>query len=267
MDMLPSFAEKKIGRVNWLGVKTLFLKEVWRFCKVFGQTVMAPVVTTFLFMTIFNLALGGNGRVSGDVPFPLFLAPGLIVMSMLQNAFANTSSSIISSKMQGNIVDILLAPLGPGEMIWAYTLAGVTRGILVGSFVAGTMYAFVDFPFSHLWAIFYFSIAACLMLSFLGIITGLWAEKFEQSAAINNFLIVPLSFLSGTFYSIDRLEGFWYDISQLNPFFYLIDGFRYGMIGRAEADPIIGVFFSLSLCVIFWLICYRLLKTGYKLRP
>lgn len=263
---LQEFAQKRIGSVNWRGVWTLYTKEVRRFCKVFGQTVMAPVLTTILFMTIFTIALGGSGRYSGDVPFQDFLAPGLIVMAILQSAFANTVSTLMSAKMQGNIVDILLAPLGPGEMTLAYTCSGITRGLLVGTFVTLTMTFFTGVGFSHLWAVIYFALSAAIMLSLLGLIAGVWAEKFDQSAAINNFVIVPLSFLSGTFYSIDRLPGFWYTASQMNPFFYLIDGFRYGMIGMSDAAPLNGVLFTLTLNVILWVIAYKLLKSGYKLR-
>ncbi|WP_138380575.1 ABC transporter permease [Luteithermobacter gelatinilyticus] len=266
-QQLPAFGSIKIGTVNWYGVWTLYGKEVWRFCKVLGQTVLAPVVTTFLFMTIFTLALGGGTRVSGDISYPLFLAPGLIIMSVLQNAFANPSSSLMSAKMQGNIVDILLAPLGPGEIAVAYMLGGVTRGLLVGVILTLAMFLFVRLPFSHVWAMLYFGIGTAMLLSLLGIIAGIWAEKFEQSAAINNFIIVPLSFLSGTFYSIDRLPGIWHDLSHINPFFYMIDGFRYGMIGRADADPLIGMLYLAGLNLFLWIVTYRMLKSGYNLRP
>lgn len=264
---LPAFGIRRIGAINWLGVWTLYVKEVRRFLKVMGQTVLSPVITTALFMTIFTIALGGSGRYVGDIPFALFLAPGLVIMAVLQNAFANTISSLMTSKMQGNIVDLLLAPLGPGEMTLAFTLAAVTRAILVGAFVTFSMFYFVNLSFPNIWALLYFGISAAIMLALLGIMAGIWADKWEQSTSITNFIIVPLSFLSGTFYSIDRLPGIWHDISQLNPFFYLIDGFRYGMIDHADGNLLTGVIYIAVLNIILGLICYRMFATGYKLRP
>ncbi|PCI34501.1 MAG: multidrug ABC transporter permease [Alphaproteobacteria bacterium] len=264
---LPSFGSKRIGAINWLGVWTLYSKEVRRFCKVAGQTVFSPVITTALFMTIFTIALGGSGRTIGEIPFGQFLAPGLVTMAILQNAFANTISSLMTSKMQGNIVDLLLAPLGPGEMTLAFTAAAVTRAALVGTCVTLSMLLFVDMSFSHIWALLYFGLSAAVMLALLGIMAGIWAEKWEQSSSITNFVIVPLSFLSGTFYSIDRLPGIWHDLSQLNPFFYLIDGFRYGMIDRADGNLMTGVVYIAVLNIILGLFCYRMFSTGYKLRP
>ncbi|PHZ85958.1 ABC transporter permease [Paremcibacter congregatus] len=264
---LPAFGEKRIGAINWLGVWTLYAKEVRRFFKVVGQTVLSPVITTALFMTIFTIALSGSPRYNGDIPFEAFLAPGLIIMAILQNAFANTISSLMTAKMQGNIIDLLLAPLGPGEMTFAYTLAAVTRGMLVGIFVTASMYLFTNLSFPNLWAVAYFGLSAATMLALLGIMAGIWAEKWEQSSSITNFVIVPLSFLSGTFYSIDRLPGIWHDISQLNPFFYLIDGFRYGIIDHADGNLTVGVVYIAALNVILTLACYRMFSSGYKLRP
>ena len=263
---IGDFKSKRMGSFNWSGFRTLYEKEVRRYIKVFGQTVGAPVVTTLMFMMIFTLALGGSGRYIGDVPYAVFLAPGLIIMSILQNSFANTASSIIGSKMQGNIVDILLAPLGAKEITLGYALGGITRGIMVGCFVLVAMSFMTEVTFTNPWAIFYFSLSGATMLSLLGIMTGIWGQRFDQTSAINNFVIMPLSFLSGTFYSIERLSGVWYQVSQVNPFFYLIDGFRYGFTGQAEADPMIGVLYILSLNIILWVICYRMFKSGYKLR-
>ncbi|HEC01683.1 MAG: ABC transporter permease [Emcibacter sp.] len=264
---LPAYGTKRIGAINWLGVWTLYTKEVRRFFKVVGQTVLSPVITTALFMTIFTIALGGNRRYSGDIPFELFLAPGLVIMAVLQNAFANTISSLMTSKMQGNIVDLLLAPLGPGEMTLAFTLAAVTRAILVGGFVTASMFIFTSLSFPHIWALLYFGLSAAVMLALLGIMAGIWADKWEQSSSITNFVIVPLSFLSGTFYSIDRLPGIWHQISQLNPFFYLIDGFRYGIIDHADGNLMTGVIYIAILNILLGLACYRMFSSGYKLRP
>ncbi|MBL4603023.1 MAG: ABC transporter permease [Emcibacteraceae bacterium] len=263
---INEFGTKRIGSFNWLGFQTLYAKEVRRYCKVFGQTVGAPVVTTLMFMMIFTLALGGSDRYMGDVPYAVFLAPGLIIMSILQNSFANTSSSIIGSKMQGNIVDILLAPLGAKEITLGYALGGITRGLMVGMFVLIAMSIMTDMTINHIWAIFYFSISGATMLSLLGIMTGIWGQRFDQTSAVSNFVIMPLSFLSGTFYSIERLSGIWYTISQFNPFFYLIDGFRYGFTGQSEADPMIGVVCLLTINIGLVLACYKMFKSGYKLR-
>lgn len=260
------FNEKRMGAFNWGGFRTLYEKEVRRYVKVFGQTVGAPVVTTLMFMMIFTLALGGSGRYMGDVPYAVFLAPGLIIMSMLQNSFSNTSSSIIGSKMQGNIIDILLAPLGAKEIVLGYALGGITRGLMVGFFVLVAMLFMTDIGFTHIWAILYFGISGSMMLSLLGIMTGIWGQRWDQTSAINNFVIMPLSFLSGTFYSIDRLSGIWYSMSQVNPFFYLIDGFRYGFTGQAEADLMTGVLYILTINIILWITCYNMFKSGYKLR-
>jgi len=264
---LSPYAAKRIGPINWLGVWTLYKKEIHRFCKVFGQTVLSPVITTALFMTVFTVALGGSGRYAGDISFELFLAPGLVIMAVLQNAFANTISSLMTAKMQGNIVDLLLAPIGAGEMTLAITMAAVTRAALVGVFVTLSMFLFVDLNIAHIWALLYYGLSAAIMLALLGIIAGIWAEKWEQSSSITNFIIVPLSFLSGTFYSIDRLPGIWHTISQLNPFFYLIDGFRYGIINHADGNLLIGIIYLAVLNSILGFVCYRMFSSGYKLRP
>jgi ABC-2 type transport system permease protein len=262
----PAYAERRIGHVNWRGLYTLYLKEVWRFWKVITQTVLAPAVTTLLFMAIFTLAIGNRGRVDADIPFESFLAPGLIVMAVLQNAFANTSSSIMIAKVQGNIVDVLMPPLSAGELTFAYAMGGVTRGILVGLIVALALAPFLHTGLSHIWAVLYFSIGAALMLSLLGMLTGIWAEKFDHTAAITNFVITPLSFLSGTFYSIDRLPGLWGQVSQFNPFFYMIDGVRYGFIGRSDGSILTGVLVVAGLNLALWILCHHLFKSGYKLR-
>ncbi|MBL4640029.1 MAG: ABC transporter permease, partial [Kordiimonadaceae bacterium] len=215
--------------------------------KVWTQTLLAPAVTTILFMVIFSLALGGRDRMVADMPYAQFLAPGLILMAILQNAFANTSSSILIAKVQGTIVDSLMPPLSALELTIGYTLGGITRGIVVGMSVT---LAFVLMPGTtiavhHVWAILYFAFAASTMLSLIGVLTGIWAEKFDHSAAITNFVIAPLSLLSGTFYSIERLSEGWQIFSSLNPFFYLIDGFRYGFIDRADSDLLLGVNYTL----------------------
>ncbi len=255
-----------IGRINWLGVRTLYAKEVLRFLRVFMQTVAAPVTTTLIFLAIFSLALGGAGRGVGEVPFLEFLAPGLIMMAIAQNAFANTSSSLLVSKVQGNIVDVLMPPLSPGELVFAYVAGGATRGLVVGAAVALAMAFFVPLGLHSLAAVLYFSVAASLLLSLLGLYAGIWAEKFDHMSVVTNFVITPLSFLSGTFYSVERLPGVWHDLSQLNPFFYMIDGFRYGVIGHADGSVAIGFVVLAMLDVALLVGAYALFRTGYKLK-
>ncbi len=260
--------ERRIGSVNWLGFYTLYQRETMRFVKVWLQTLAAPAVTTVLFMVIFSLALGGRGRVVGDLPFAQFLAPGLMVMAMLQNAFANTSSSLMISKVQGNIVDTLMPPLNEVELTMGFALGGVTRGLAVGLVVGLVFLAMPSVPMAvhHIWPILYFSVSASLMLSSLGILTGIWADKFDHAALVTNFVVAPLSLLSGTFYSIARLPEAWQLFSQVNPFFYLIDGFRYGFIGIHDSDLITGVVYTGLLNIVLLFVVYRVFKTGYKLK-
>ena len=258
---------RQFGAINWLGVRTLYLKEVHRFFKVFLQTVIAPAVTTLIFLAIFSLVLGGRSRTVGDVGFLEFLAPGLIMMAVIQNSFANTASSVLVSKIQGNIVDILMPPLSASELALAISMGGVTRGDFVGVFITLAMSPFAPLGVIHFWAVIYFTLSAALMLSLLGIVTGIWANKFDHMATVTNFVIIPLSFLSGTFYSIELLPDLWRNVSQLNPFFYLIDGVRYGFIGRADGSLAAGIVVTISLNLGLWALCHRMLRGGYKLKP
>jgi ABC-2 type transport system permease protein len=257
---------RQFGPVNWRGFWTLYVKEVRRFLNVFTQTLVAPMVTTLLFLAIFTLALGGRARAPGDVPYDLFLAPGLMMMAMVQNAFANTSSSILISKVQGNIVDVLMPPLNPLEMTAGYVLAGVTRGLMVGCSVALAMWVFVPLGLPHPLAALYFAFSASLMLSLIGMLGGIWADKFDHISALTNFVIMPFAFLSGTFYSIERLPGIWYKVAHVNPFFYMIDGLRYGFIDRADGDPLLGALVLLCLNAILALLCYLAVKSGWRLK-
>lgn len=267
-DTYPALGARTIGRVNWIGLQTLYLKETRRFMKVWAQTLAAPAVTTILFMVIFSLALGGRGRMVADMPYAQFLAPGLIVMAILQNAFANTSSSILISKVQGNIVDTLMPPLSALELTIGFVLGGITRGVVVGLSVGLAFVAMpgVSMEISHVWPVLYFSLAASAMLSLVGVLTGVWAEKFDHSAAITNFVIAPLSLLSGTFYSIERLSEGWQIFSSVNPFFYLIDGFRYGFIDRADSDLAVGVTYTLVINIMLIFAVYQVFKKGYRLK-
>ncbi|MAL79439.1 MAG: multidrug ABC transporter permease [Sneathiella sp.] len=256
----------KIGFGNWRGFLTLLWKEIHRFLKVPLQTILAPMMTTVLFLAIFSLAFGGSGRYVGSVSYENFLAPGLIMMAVIQNAFANTSSSILISKIQGNIVDILMPPLSATELTLAFVLSGVARGISVALVVGIAIWPFVDITV-HSWpVIIYYIVGSGLMLSLLGIIAGIISEKFDHMAAVTNFIIMPLSFLSGTFYSIERLTGIWYQISHLNPFFYMIDGFRYGFIGTSDSAVWVGATLIAGIDILLYIFVWVLIKSGYRLK-
>lgn len=253
-------------QINWIGLKTLYVRESWRFLKVWNQTLTAPMVTTVLFFVILTVALGRDGRMMGGLPFDLFIAPGLMMMAIVQNAFANTSSSLMLQKIQGVIVDLLMPPLSPGEITLAMTLGGITRGALVGVSVAIAMYLCV--PYSvHSWplALLYLLLASSMM-ALLGILTGIWSQSFDQLAAITNYVVTPLSFLSGTFYSISALPEFWMHVSAFNPFYYMIDGFRYAITGFCDASLSLGlsVLAGCNLVLGFWV--HYLLRTGYRLK-
>lgn len=265
-DPFAPYWPRRFGRFNGLGVWTLYSKEVQRFFKVWMQSVVAPVVTTLLFLAVFSVAFGSERQIAGGIPYADFLAPGLIMMAIIQNAFANTSSSVLISKIQGNIVDVLMPPLSPGELTLCYTLGGVTRGIVVALVVACGMSFFADLSVAHWGLVLYFGAGGALLLSLVGLIGGIWADKFDHISAVTNFVVTPLAFLSGTFYSIDRLPGLLHDISHVNPFFYLIDGFRAGFIGRADGDPWIGGILLAALNLGLWLISHRLIKRGWKLK-
>jgi ABC-2 type transport system permease protein len=266
-DDLPARrAPRPMGAVNWRGVWTLYAKEVQRFLKVPLQTLLAPLMTALLFLAIFSLALGGALRTVAGVPFLEFLAPGLVMMTIVQNAFANTSSSLLIAKVQGNIVDVLMPPLSPAELALGYAGAGTTRGVLVGFVVSMGFLFFVPMTIASLWQVIFFPVAGALMLSLIGLLTGIWAEKFDQMAAITNFVITPLAFLSGTFYSIERLPEFWHGVALANPFFYMIDGFRSGIIGRADGSVMIGALVLVAVDALLLFAAYRCFSKGYKLR-
>ena len=254
--------------VNWGGLKTLYLKEVRRFFKVQLQTIWAPAVTTLLFLVIFTVALGRSGREVMGVPFADFLAPGLIVMGMIQNAFANSSFSLLVGKIQGNIVDYLMPPLSTGELMAGLVGASVTRAFFVGFAVWLAMLFWPDVSVAvrhPLWAL-WFALMGALMLSFLGLITSLWAEKFDHAAAVSNFVVTPLSLLSGTFYSIEQLSPVFQAVSHANPFFYVISGFRYGFLGVSDSPILAGAAGLLVLNLLLWWACYALLKSGWKIK-
>lgn len=250
--------------VNWTGAWTLYVKETRRFLVVATQTVAAPCVTTLLFLAVFLLALGQDKQVVSGVPFAMFLAPGLVIMAMAQNAFANTSSSLVISKVQGNIVDLLMPPLSAGEITVAMAASGVTRGLLVGVVTTLAMVPFAPMLPARPDLVLAHGLLGSLMMSLLGILAGLWSEKFDHIAAVTNFLVTPLTFLSGTFYSIARLPEPWATIAYLNPFFYLIDGFRHGFIGHGDAPVATGLVVMLVVDTGLALAAWLLLKRGYK---
>jgi ABC-2 type transport system permease protein len=257
---------RAVGSVNWVGLWTLYAREVWRFIKVYQQTIAAPVVTTLLYYAVFSLALGAGGRSVGSVPYLQFLAPGLIMMAMAQNSFANTSSSVVISKVQGNIVDILMPPLAPLELAFAFVMGGVTRGLCVGLATGLVMWLFVPVQIAHPGFVLFHGMMACMLLSLVGLIGGIWSEKFDHIAAVTNFVVTPLSFLSGTFYSVESLPPVFWWIAHFDPFFYMIDGFRYGFIGRSDGTLGVGVAVMLGINAFLWWLAWRLLKTGYKLK-
>ena len=251
---------------NWLGLWTLCAREVRRFLKVYTQTLVAPMVTTLLFLAVFSLAIGRAGEQIGGIPFLEFLAPGLIMMAMMQNAFANTSSSITIAKVQGNIVDTLMPPLTADELTFGMSVGGVARGLMVGIVVALAMSPFVPMHVHSIGSIAFHAVAASLMLSLMGTIGGIWSEKFDHISAVTNFVVTPLAFLSGTFYSIERLPEFARAIAHVNPFFYMIDGFRYGFTGRADTEPALGFAILLTANAGLWLLCRWMFASGYRLK-
>ena len=254
--------------VNWGGLRTLYIKEVRRFFKVQMQTVWAPAITTLLYLAIFTVALGGSGRTIMGTHFADFIGPGLIVMAMIQNAFANSSFSLLVGKIQGNIVDYLMPPLSTGELIAGLVGAAVTRAFLVGFAVwlamllwPGVSVAVRD-PLLVLW----FGLMGSLMLAFLGLLTSVWADKFDHAAAVTNFVVTPLSLLSGTFYSVHQLSPAFQAVSHANPFFYVISGFRAGFLGVSDSPLLVGGFGLLLLNILLWAVCYSLLKSGWKIK-
>src|ERR1043166_1486374 len=265
--------ERSIQTINRLGLWTLYMKEVRRFFKVQTQTIWAPAITTLLFLVIFSVAMGRQGRVVLGVPFATFVAPGLIAMGMMQNAFANASFSLLAGKIQGTIIDYLMPPLSEGELLLAMTGAAVTRAVLVGLALAAAMLLWpgVSLEVSHAWAIVWFGLMGSLMLSLLGVLTSLWSEKFDHNAAVTNFVIAPLSLLSGTFYVIDNLAPTFRAVSRLNPFFYVISGFRFGFLGRSDIGDsnlaVLHAAIGLGLLNLFLTgLTYALLRSGWRLK-
>jgi len=260
-------ARRLPGRLNWYGLFSLYLKEVKRFLKIPAQTVVAPLTTALLMMAVFTLALGGGARQVHGVPFLHFLGPGLVMMAIIQSAFANPSSTLVMAKIQGNIVDLLMAPLGAFEVAAGLVLSGLTRGVVTGTALVVAMAPFVALIPAHPWAVAFHAVMGAAMMAALGLIAGLWADKFDHMSAATNFVITPLAFLSGTFYSITRLPESLQALSRANPVFYLIDGLRYGFIGVADGSVAIGVAVVAAVTAALWAAGLALLASGYKIRP
>lgn len=251
--------------VNWEGLKTLYLREVRRFLKVGMQTLAAPVVTALLYMLVFVVAVGGFREVHG-VPYGTFVAPGLVMMQILSNAFANSSSSLLQAKFNGLMGDFVTPPLSAGEQVIGFGAGAATRGILVGAVSLLAVLPFARLPLAQAWAVLYFGVGAALIMGFIGIMAGLWSEKFDHMAAVTNFVIMPMTFLSGTFYLVERLPEPFQTASHFNPFFYLIDGFRFGFTGQAESNLWIGATMTAVLVLGLAWACLWMFRVGYKIK-
>ena len=262
----PTMGVRRFGRVNWLGLRTLSGREVRRFLNVWSQTLMAPVINAGLLLLVFMLAVGTRrGEVMG-VPFMTFVAPGLLTMTVIQNAFANTSSSIASAKVQGNIVDTLMPPLSAGELLVGYLVGAMARGLLIGLIIAATVWLGLGIGVQNPLLTLSFILLGSAMMGGLGMIAGIFANKFDQLAAVSNFIVTPLAFLSGTFYSIDALPPALNTLSHVNPFFYVIDGVRFGMIGVSDSSPLLGLAVVALATLLVCALCWSWLRRGYRLK-
>ena len=264
---METFRPRVSDPVNWYGLWTLYLREVLQFLKIPAYSLLAPTVTGLLFLAIFSLALGGAVREMAGVPFLEFIAPGLAMMGIVHASFENPAGSVLFGKLNGCITDILVTPLSPAEFALGHVLGGATRGLMVGAAMLVLMQPFVSLaPAAPAFVLFH-ALAAALTLAMLGLIAGLWAPKWDHLAMVNNFTITPLAFLSGVFYSTERLPEAWRAVNAFNPFFYMIDGFRYGFIGRADGSLALGAAVVVALNVALWVLCLRLVASGYKLKP
>ena len=257
---------RRFGLINWVGAWTLYKKEVLRFLIVWIQTIFSPLVSSLLFLLVLSLAIGADrGDVLG-VPFITFLAPGLISMQVIQQSFSHSSSSFMIGKIQGNIVDLLYAPLSATEVTISIALAAVTRSVIIAIVSIIVFKLIIDIEITNYLSLIVFTLLSSFILGNIGTIAGLWAEKFDHMATITNFVIIPLSFLSGTFYTTDRLPEFLQMISKANPFFYMIDGFRYSFIGKSDGSILIGLIYLIALSFVSWFVTYLLYKKGYKIK-
>ena len=257
---------RRFGLINWIGFWTLYKKEVLRFLIVWVQTLLSPIISSLLFLLVLSVAIGSGRSDMLGFPFITFLAPGLIAMQIIQQAFSHSSSSFMIGKIQGNIVDILYAPLSAGEVTFAVSLAAITRSFMIGAVSICIFYFLVDIEIRNFYALIFYTFISSFILGLIGIMAGLWAEKFDHMATVTNFLIIPLSFLSGTFYTIDNLPEFLQVISKCNPFFYMIDGFRYGFLEQSDGSIFVGATYLTILAIALWFASYLLYKRGYKIK-
>ena len=257
---------RRFGLINWIGAWTLYKKEVLRFLIVWIQTLLSPIISSLLFLGVLAVAIGDGRSDMLGYPFITFLAPGLIAMQIIQQAFSHSSSSFMIGKIQGNIVDILYAPLSASEVTIAVALAATTRSFMIGLVSLIVFYFLVDIEIKSFSAVIFYTFISSFILGSVGVIAGLWAEKFDHMATVTNFLIIPLSFLSGTFYTIDNLPVFLQTISKCNPFFYMIDGFRYGFLEKSDGSIFVGSLYLTILAIVLWYVSYLLYKKGYKIR-
>ncbi|OFW80802.1 MAG: multidrug ABC transporter permease [Alphaproteobacteria bacterium RIFCSPLOWO2_01_FULL_40_26] len=252
--------------INWFGALTVFKKETMRFLKVYHQTLFSPVINIILFLAVFSLSVGHAVETIEGVPFAVFMASGLIMMASMQNAFANSSSSFVMGRVMGNIVDYLMPPLGAFELLFAFTFGAILRGICVAIVAFVAISFFVALPiFSFFHAIFYLFFA-CMFLALLGVLCGVFSETFDQMSAMTSYVITPLTFLSGTFYSTNVLPEFWQKVSHLNPFFYMIDGFRFGITGHHDGNLLTGAIYILFLNAALAIVLYGMIKRGYRIK-
>ena len=252
--------------IKYLSLWSLFVKEVMRFIKVGIQTIIGPAISSLLFLAVFSLALGRSIETINGIPFANFIAPGLIMMTMLQNAFANAASSIGQAKFQGNIIDVLMAPLTNFELTVGYICGSITRGIVCGLVTFLGIALFIPINIYSYMALIFYALMGTLMMGTLGTMIGIWADKWDQQQGITNFIVLPMTFLSGTFYSISRLPEFWKNVSAYNPFFYNIDGFRYAFLGISDKSLLLGGTFLIILNTILVFLCYLMFRSGYKLK-
>jgi len=260
------FGARRFGLINWIGFWTLYKKEVLRFLIVWIQTLLSPIISSLLFLGVLAVAIGDGRSDMLGYPFITFLAPGLIAMQIIQQAFSHSSSSFMIGKIQGNIVDILYAPLSASEVTIAVALAATTRSFMIGLVSLIVFYFLVDIEIKSFSAVIFYTFISSFILGSVGVIAGLWAEKFDHMATVTNFIIIPLSFLSGTFYTIDNLPVFLQTISKCNPFFYMIDGFRYGFLEKSDGSIFVGSLYLTILAIVLWYVSYFLYKKGYKVR-
>ncbi len=268
--MVELHKKYKIGvrrfNINWVGTYTLYIKETLRFLSVFGQTIVGPIVTSLLFLLVISLAIGETRPNVLGVEYILFLAPGLIAMQVIQQAFSHSSSSLLMGKVMGNIVDMIGAPLSASEVTFALIFASITRSLMISIISIITFSIFIDIAIKNYFIFFTYLFVSSFIMGAAGFIAGLWADKFDHMATVTNFIIVPLSFLSGTFYSLEKLPNFLVTLSYYNPFFHMIDGFRYSFINNMDGSIKFGLNYLFLVSIVLWIIAYTLYKKGYKIK-